>query len=108
MAITAARIAVWSTMGPTIGAVMMVSGGLSENASESQTEQMHQNADSKESEEKVSETSLQSEAVSSSTQGDEQTTTTTSVLTRNRSNTFMFLYSKESEESSSADQTKER
>src|SRR6218665_1550318 len=55
----------------------------------------------------LSETSLQSEAESGSTQGDDQATTTTSVPTLNRSNTFTYSYSKKSEEGSSADQTKE-
>src|SRR6218665_3272153 len=87
---------------------MMVGSGLSEPAPASQTEQMHQIVDSKESEEQVgiSETSLQSEAESGSTQGDDQATTT-SVPTLNRSNTFTYSHSKESEEGSSANPTKE-
>src|SRR6218665_3784471 len=70
----------------------------------------------------LSETSLQSEAESGSTQGDDQATTTTSMPTLNRSNTFTYSYisnqsglgrsaaeqaAKKSEEGSSADQTKE-
>ena len=69
---------------------------------------MHQNADSKEPDEQILETSLQSEAESDGTQGDDQTTMTTSVPTLNRSNTFTCSYSKKSEEGSSVDPTKER
>src|SRR6218665_407942 len=107
-AITAARITVRSAVGHTTGAAMTVGGGLSDPAPASQKEQMHQIVDSKESEVQVSETSLQSEAESGSTQGDDQATTTTSVPTLNRSNTLTYSYSKKSEEGSSADQTKER
>jgi len=109
MAITAARIAVGSAVGHTTGVAMMVGSGLSAPAPASQTEQMHQIVDSNESEVQVglSETSLQSEAGSGSTQGDDQATTTTSVPTLNRSNTFTYSHSKESEEGPSADPTKE-
>src|SRR6218665_1126240 len=109
MAITAAIIAVGSGVCHTTGVSMMVGGGLSDPAPASQTEQMHQNADSKESDEQISETSLQSEAESGRTQGyDQATTTTTSAPTINRSNTFAYSYSKQSEEGYSADLTKER
>src|SRR6218665_2736841 len=108
MAITAARIAAGSAVGHTTGAAMMVGGEYSDPAPASQAEQMHQNAESKEPDEQILETSLQSEAESDSTQGDDQTTTTTSVKTPNRSNTFTYSYSKKSEEGSSADPTKER
>ena len=94
MAITAARIAFGSAAGHTTGAAMMDGGGLSDPDPASQAEQMHQNADSKESDEQISETSLQYEAESGSIQGDDQTTTTTSVPTLNRSNTFTYSYSK--------------
>jgi len=83
MAISAARIAFGSAVGHTTGAAMMVGSGLSDPAPASQAEQMHQNADSKESDEQISETSLQPEAESGSTQGDDQTTTMTSVPTLN-------------------------
>ncbi|PGH37928.1 MAG: hypothetical protein CRN43_18255, partial [Candidatus Nephrothrix sp. EaCA] len=107
-AITAARIAAGSAVGHTTGAAISVAGGYSDTDPASQAEQMHQNADSKEPDEQILETSLQSEAESDSTQGDNQTTTTTSVPTLNRSNTFTCSYSKNSEEGSSADPTKER
>jgi|SRR6218665_447157 len=68
---------------------------------------MHQNAESKDAVEQVSETSLPSEAESGSTQGDDQATTT-SIPTLNRSNTFTYSDSEESSESSSADPTKEK
>src|SRR6218665_3494977 len=103
LGLTATRIAVGSAVGHTICVAMMVGSGHSEPAPASHTEQIHQNADSKESEEQVSETSLPSE--SDSTQDDNQTTT---VPTLDRSNTFTYSYSKESEGSSSADPTKER
>src|SRR6218665_181211 len=69
---------------------------------------MHQNANSKEPDEQILETSLQSEAESGSTQGDDQTMTTTSVPTLYHSNTFTCSYSKKFEEGSSANPTKER
>src|SRR6218665_3707940 len=100
-AITVARIAAGSAVGHTTGAAISVGGGDSDTAPASQAEQMHQNADIKEPDEQILETSLQSEAESDSTQGDDQTTTTTSVPTLNRSNTFTCSYSKKSEEGSS-------
>src|SRR6218665_1776838 len=96
-----------SAVGHTTGAAISVGGGYSDTAPASQAEQMHQNADSKEPDEQILETSLQSEAESDGTQGDDQTTTT-SVPTLNRSNTFTCSYSKKSEEGSSANPTKER
>src|SRR6218665_3183786 len=79
-AITAARIAAGSAVGHTAGAAISVGGGYSDTApAASQAEKMHQNADSKEPDEQILETSLQSETESDSTQGDDQTTTTTSV-----------------------------
>src|SRR6218665_3064853 len=107
-AIRAARIAVGSAVGHTTGAAISVGGGHSDTAPASPAEQMHQNADRKEPDKQVLETSLQSEAESDSTQGDDKTTTTTSVPTLNRSNTFTCSYSKKSEEGSSADPTKKR
>src|SRR6218665_3643061 len=102
---TAARIAAGSAVGHTTGAAISVGGGYSDTAP---AEQMHQNAESKEPDEQILETSLQSEAESDSTQGDDQTTTTSSVPNLNRSNTSTCSYSKNSEEGSSADPTKER
>src|SRR6218665_2921816 len=107
-AITAARIAAGSAVGHTNGAAISVGGGYSDTAPASQAEQMHQNVDSKVPDEQILETSMQSEAESDSTQGDDQTTTTTSVPTLDRSNTFTCSYSKKSEEGSSANPTKER
>src|SRR6218665_129916 len=106
-AITAVRIAAGSAVGHTTGAAISVGGGYSDTAPASQAEQMNQNADSKEPDEEVLETSLQYEAESDSSEGDDQTTTTTSVPTLNRSNTFTCSYSKKSEDASSADPTKE-
>src|SRR6218665_3495231 len=77
-AITAARIAVGSAVGHTTGAAISVDGGYSDTTPASQAEQMRQNADNMEPDEKILESSLQSEAESDSTQSDDQTTTTTS------------------------------
>src|SRR6218665_111478 len=107
-AITAARIAAGSAVGHTTGAAISVDGGYSDTAPASQAEQMHHNVDSKEPDEQILATSLQSEGESHSTQCHNQTTTTTSVPTLNRSNTFTCSYSKKSEEGSSANPTKER
>src|SRR6218665_82817 len=55
------------------------SNNISNNNNNNNNNNMHQNADSKEPDEQILETSLQSEAESDSSQGDDQTTTTTSV-----------------------------
>src|SRR6218665_3565343 len=85
----------WSCQGTICCPVKSISvgGGYSDTAPASQAEQMHQNADSKEPDEQILETSLQSEA-----EPDDDQTTTTSVPTLNRSNTFTCSYSKKSEE----------